>query len=176
MLGSLVRGVACFRDHSVTSPFAASPAVSPSACALHSLPIPCSIWRVSRGKCSRLECESYPCNNILYPLLMTLHVQEGLDLAQCKVLAVSQSDQLVKGTEQLECVAQDLPLVQAPAYARDNLSEKVKGVDVLEDVRLAVGDQDHVQLVQWLVDEADVVLLDSRMLRAGVRKFRERRE
>lgn len=40
--------------------------------------------------------------------------------------------------------------------------------DVLKDVRLAVGDQDHVELVQRLVNEADIVLLDRSVLRSGV--------
>ena len=41
-------------------------------------------------------------------------------------------------------------------------------VDVLEDVGLAVGNEDHVQLVERLVDEANVVLLDSGVLRSAV--------
>jgi len=60
------------------------------------------------------------------------------------------------------------PLVQTPASAADDLGEEVEGVDILEDVGLAVGDEDHVQLVQRLVYEADIVLLDGGMLRAGI--------
>lgn len=46
-------------------------------------------------------------------------------------------------------------------------------VDVLENVRLTVGDQHDIQLVQWLVHEAHVVLLDSGMLGSGVRQLGE---
>jgi len=44
----------------------------------------------------------------------------------------------------------------------------------LENVGLAVGDQNHVELVQRLVYEADVVLLHGSMLGAAVGQFRER--
>lgn len=50
----------------------------------------------------------------------------------------------------------------------------MEAVDVLEDVRLTVGDQNNVQLVQWLVHEAHVVLLDDGMLGARIREFGER--
>jgi hypothetical protein len=40
----------------------------------------------------------------------------------------------------------------------------VQAVNILEDIGLTVGDQDDVQLIQWLVDEAHVVLLDSGVL------------
>lgn len=46
-------------------------------------------------------------------------------------------------------------------------------VDVLQDVGLAVGDENHVQLVQGLVDEANVVLLDGGMLCTRIGKPRE---
>lgn len=95
---------------------------------------------------------------------MTLHFEEGLDLADGQVLSVSQSDKLVECTEQLVCIPQDFSLIQALACTCDDLCEKMEGVDVLQDVRLAVGDEDHVQFVQGLVDEADIVLLDRSML------------
>lgn len=47
----------------------------------------------------------------------------------------------------------------------------MEGVDVLENVGLTVGDEDHVQLVQWLVHEADIVLLDRGVLGAAVGKL-----
>lgn len=43
----------------------------------------------------------------------------------------------------------------------------------MEDVGLAVGDEDHVELIEGLVDESDVVLLDRRMLGPAVRELRE---
>jgi hypothetical protein len=49
----------------------------------------------------------------------------------------------------------------------------VEGVDVLEDVGLLVGDEHHVQLVQGLVDESDIVLLDRCVLCARVCRLGE---
>jgi len=115
-----------------------------------------------------------PGNDLLYPLLMTLHVKKSLDLAECEILSVAQRDQLVKCTEQLERIAKNLPFVQALAYAAYYLCEKMQGVDVLQDIRLAIRDEDHVQLVQRLIDEANVVLLDSRVLRPRIGQLWER--
>lgn len=107
---------------------------------------------------------------------MTLHVEEGLDLAQREILPVSLSDELVESAEQFEGVAQNLPLIQCLANARDNLCEEVQRVDVLQDVRLAVGDEDHVEFIEGLIDEADIVLLDGCVLGAAVCEFGERGE
>lgn len=52
----------------------------------------------------------------------------------------------------------------------------MQAINVLEDVGLAVGDQNNVQLIQWLVDEAHVVLLDGGVLGARVRQLGERGE
>lgn len=43
----------------------------------------------------------------------------------------------------------------------------------MEDVGLAVGDEDHVELIEGLVDESDIVLLDRRMLGPAVCELRE---
>ena len=56
---------------------------------------------------------------------MRLHVQESLDLAQGEVLTVAQSNQLIKGAQELKGIAQDLALVQTSADAGDNLGEEV---------------------------------------------------
>lgn len=50
----------------------------------------------------------------------------------------------------------------------------MEGVNVLEDVALSVGYEDHVKLVEGLVNEANVVLFNGRMLSTRVSKFRER--
>lgn len=107
---------------------------------------------------------------------MTLHIQERLDLAHREVLAVTQCNQLIKGAEQLVGILDDFPLVQSLACAGDDLGEQVQRVDVLEDVGLAVGDEYHVELVERLVDESNIVLLDGGVLRAAVRQLGERRE
>lgn len=119
---------------------------------------------------------SYASNDFLYALLVALHLQERLDLAQRQVFPVPQSDQLVKGAQQLVGIAQDLALVEAAAEAAGDLCKQMQGINVLKNVGLEVGDQDHVELVQRLVDEADVVLLNGGVLRAAVGQLRERRQ
>lgn len=56
---------------------------------------------------------------------MTLHLQEGLDLADGQVLPVAQGDQFIEGAEQFECVLENLAFVQALASAADNLGEEM---------------------------------------------------
>jgi hypothetical protein len=99
---------------------------------------------------------------------VTLHLEEGLDLADSQVFPVTEGDQLVEGAKQLVGILEDLPLVQALARASDHLGEEVKGIDVLQNVGLLVGDEDHVELIQGLVHEANIVLLDCGMLGAAV--------
>lgn len=92
-------------------PCAASPVASPSASAPRWPPIPCSIhWCQSViGRVVRIE--TYPLNNLLDSLFVTLHLQEGLDLGQGKILPVTQCHQLIECAQQLEGIAQDLALV-----------------------------------------------------------------
>jgi hypothetical protein len=104
---------------------------------------------------------------------VALHLQERLDLADGQILPVSERHQLIEGADEFKGIPEDLPLVEALAGAGDDLGEEVQRVDVLEDVGLLVGDEHHVQLVQRLVDETDIVLLDGRVLGARVRRFRE---
>lgn len=105
---------------------------------------------------------------------MRLHLEEGLDLADRQVFPVTQSNQLIEGAEQLVCVLQNLPLVETSACAGDDLGEEVEGIDVLQDVGLLVRDEDHVELVQRLVHEADIVLLDGSVLGARIGELGER--
>lgn len=105
---------------------------------------------------------------------MTLHFQECLDLRQGQVLPVTQCHQLIECAQQLKGITEDLPLVKTLADAGGHLGKQVQAVDVLKNVRLAVGDQDNIQLVQWLVHEAHVVLLDGGVLGSGVCKFGKR--
>lgn len=120
--------------------------------------------------------KTYAGNDLLDALFVTLHVKEGPDLAEGEVLAVSEGDKLVKGTKQLVGIAKDLALVEGPAGARNDLGEKVERVNVLKNVGLAVGDEHHVELVEGLVDESDVVLLNRRVLGAALGQLGERRE
>ncbi len=53
-----------------------------------------------------------------------------------------------------------------PAEVGDEACEEVERLDVLEDVAVLVGDEDHVQVLQGLVDVADVLRLDRRVLAA----------
>lgn len=120
--------------------------------------------------------EAYPRNNLLDALLVTLHLEEGLDLANGQVLPVAQSNQLVKGAKEFVGILENLPLVQALASAGHNLCEKVQGVDILKDVGLTVRDENHVELVEGLVDESNIVLLNGRVLGTTVGKLWERGE
>lgn len=104
---------------------------------------------------------------------MTLHIKERPDLAERQILTVPQSHQLVKGAEQLVGIPENFPLIQALTRASDNLSEEMERINILQDVGLAVGDEDHVELVEGLIDKSDVILLDGRVLRATLGEFRE---
>lgn len=117
---------------------------------------------------------TYSCDDLLDALLVRLHLQEGLDLADGQVLPVAQSNQLVEGAEELVGISHDLALIESLAGARDDLGEEVERVNVLEDVGLAVRDEHHVELVEGLVHEADIVLLDGRVLSASVGQLGER--
>lgn len=118
--------------------------------------------------------QTYPLNNLLNALFVTLHLQEGLNLRQRQVLPVSQGHQLIERAQQLKGIAQDFPLIEALANAGSHLGKKVQAIDVLENVGLAVGNKDNVELIQWLVHEAHVVLLDCCVLGSGVGQFGER--
>lgn len=113
----------------------------------------------------------YASNDLLNALFVALHLQEGLDLADGQVLPVAESDQLIEGAEQLVGISEDLTLVQAPASAGNHLGEEVERIDVLKDVGLLVGNENHVQLIQWLVNEADIVLFDRGVLGTAVGEF-----
>jgi len=132
--------------------------------------VPCSILPQVVSEIRRIGGQdicAYPRYDLLYPLLMTLHHQEGLDLTQRYILPISERDELVECAKQLKRMPQNLSLIQALADTRNNLSKKMQGVDILKNVGLAVGNEDHVQLVEGLIDESDVVLLNSRMLRTS---------
>lgn len=107
---------------------------------------------------------------------MTLHLEEGLDLAEGQVLSVPERDQFVKGAEEIVGIAENFPLIEALACVRHHLGEEVEGVNVLQDVGLLVRDEDHVELVKGLVDKSDVVLLDRGMLGSTVCQLGKRGE
>lgn len=50
----------------------------------------------------------------------------------------------------------------------------MKAVDVLENIRLPIGDEYDVEFIEGLVYEAHIVLLDGGMLRSRVCKLGER--
>jgi len=156
---------ACRRQRArfVLTPSAASPVASLSSSAPPSPRVPCSAPGFSNYPYT-LDCHAYASDDLLDALLVALHLQEGLDLADGQVLPVAQGDQLIKGTEQLVGISEDLALIKALAGAGDDLGKEVEGIDVLEDVGLFVGNEDHVELVQWLVDKANIVLFDRGML------------
>lgn len=104
---------------------------------------------------------------------MTLHLQKGLDLGQRQILPVTQCHQLVESAKQLKRISQNLPLIQALANAGGHLGKQMQTVNILEDVGLAVGDQDNVQFIQRLVHEAHIVLLHGSVLSSRVGEFGE---
>lgn len=68
---------------------------------------------------------SYSGNDLLDALLVTLHLQEGLDLADGQVLPVPQGDQLIEGAEELEGILENLTFLQILAGARDDLGKEM---------------------------------------------------
>lgn len=68
---------------------------------------------------------SYSGNNLLDALLVTLHLQEGLDLADGQVLPVPQGDQLIEGAEELEGILENLAFLQILAGAGDDLGKEM---------------------------------------------------
>ena len=79
---------------------------------------------------------------------------------------MTQAHDFIKGAQKLISIAQDLSLVQGFAKTADNLGKKVQRINVLQDVRLPVGDENHVKLVERLVNIAHVVLFHSGVLGA----------
>ena len=58
------------------------------------------------------EILMYPGDDLLYSLLMTLHIQEGLDLAQREILPISKGNDFVKSAEKFKCMFEDFSLIQ----------------------------------------------------------------
>lgn len=131
MSGILVSAVR-WGDRFSRIPCAAFPVASPSSCAPRSLPIPYSVEcvRVCPAAMDSLR-HTYPSNDLLNPLLVTLHLQEGLDLTYREVLPVSKRDELIEGAKQLEGISEDFPLIQCLAGAADDLSKQMERVNVL---------------------------------------------
>lgn len=80
---------------------------------------------MDRGVVAPQQLKPYPCNNLLNALLVTLHLQEGPDLADGQVLPVAQRDQLVERAKELVGIADNLSLVQCLAGAGYDLGEEV---------------------------------------------------
>lgn len=158
------------RDRYGPTPFAASRVAWPSASALPWPPALCSVAQVSAYSPSMAQkgSHAYSSNDLLNALLVTFHVEECLDLAHGEVIAVAQRHELVKGAEKLVGILDNFVFVECLACVDDDLGEQVERVDVLENVGLAVGDEDNVELVKWLIDESNIVFLDNRVLRTAV--------
>jgi len=86
----------------------------------------------------------YPGDNLLDTLFVALHLEECLDLADGQVLAISESYQLIEGTQKVVGMSKNFSFIQALACAGDDLGEEVERIYVLENVGLLVGDEDHV--------------------------------
>ena len=107
---------------------------------------------------------------------MTLHFQECLDLADCEVLPVPKGNQLIESTKKFICIPQYFSFVQGLACACNDLCEEMEGIDVLEDVGLAIRNENHVEFVKRLVHKTDIVLLNGCMLGTRVCQLWERRK
>lgn len=118
--------------------------------------------------------QPYPLNDLLNTLLATFHLQECFDLRERQILSVSQCHQLIICAEQLERIAEDLSFVETLADACGHLRKEMQTVDVLQNVRLTIGNENHVELIQWLVHKSHIVLFDRSMLGLRVRKLGER--
>lgn len=95
---------------------------------------------------------------------MRLHLEDGSDLCEVDILPVSQGYDLVECTEKLKAVSKDGCFVKGSADVGSDAGEEMKGVDVLENVRVLVGDEDHIEVLKRLIDEANGVCLDGGML------------
>lgn len=49
-----------------------------------------------------------------------------------------------------------------------------EGRDVLEDIAALIGDEEHIELFEWLVDETDIICLHGGMLRVDRDELWER--
>ena len=76
----------------------------------------------------------HPRDDLLDLFFVTLHLQHAADLREIDVLFVAQTDDLVKGAEELKRVLEDLPFAGGPAHIRHDTREQMEGLDVLEDV------------------------------------------
>jgi hypothetical protein len=104
---------------------------------------------------------------------VALHLEHAPDLHEVDILAIALADDLVKRAEDVEGVLQNLALVRAPADVGHYACEQVEGVDVLEDVRRLVCDENYIEVFQRLVHEANVRGFDGGVLRAGRNELRE---
>ena len=104
---------------------------------------------------------------------MRLHLENAANLGDVDVLAIPEADDLIKGTEELKAVAEHGGLIERSAEVGDGAGEEVEGVNVLENVGVLVGDEDHVEVLERLVDEADGIGLDRGVLGASTDQLGE---
>ena len=77
---------------------------------------------------------------------MTLHLEHIAHLHVIDLLPIAQAHDLVECAQQLKRVFQNLALLRGPANVGDDAGEEVEGLDVLEDVRRLVGDEEDVEV------------------------------
>ena len=68
--------------------------------------------RPRKDGAGRCVCDTYAGNDLLYALLVALHLHERLDLRHGQILAVSLRHELVESAQQIKGVLGDLALVQ----------------------------------------------------------------
>lgn len=72
-----------------------------------------------------MQSSSHPRDYLLDSLLMTLHLQKCFDLADCKILPISQSNKFIESAEKLVCISQYFSFVKALACAGNDLGKEV---------------------------------------------------
>ena len=129
----------------------------------------------SRGGC-RERGDAYPRNDLLDFLLVRLHLEHTPDLHQINVFPITQAHDLVESTQQLKRLSLNLALLDALTQIRHHAGKEMQRIDVLEDVRRFVGDEEDVEIFERLVDITDLGGFDGGVLAVGGDEFRERGE
>ncbi len=96
--------------------------------------------------------------------LLRIHLNKSPNLSKIDALAVAQRDNLVKRENQLKRVVQDVRLLDRATVLGYDAGKEAQGLEVLENVGRLGRDEEHVELLQRLVDVADGLGLDERVL------------
>ena len=105
---------------------------------------------------------------------MTLHLQYVPHLDQRHLFSVAHTDDLIKCTEQIKSILEDFAFFCISAHIRHDAGDQMQRLNVLEDIRGLVRNQEDVQFLQRLVDISNFSGFDGRVLGVRRDKFWER--